>query len=65
MLTAGRTNLEQHWKKDIAPTISDWEHTIWTISSSCETNITDHVHNRRLSKFKQELLPYTVYYATR
>lgn len=54
-----RINFTQHWKKDSILTISDWELNLGEYATMAK--LTVHIHNRRLSKFKQEQFPYTEY----
>lgn len=56
ILTAGRTNLAQHWKRGTLSTIQDWK-TIIGESATME-KLTAYIHNRSLTKFKQERLFY-------
>lgn len=51
ILTAARTNLAQHWKREILPTISDWETK--TGESVAMVNLSVYIPSRCLTKFKQ------------
>lgn len=56
MFTPARINFAQHWKKDTISITSDWELKLGKCTAIVK--ITVHLHNRSVTKFKQERIPY-------
>lgn len=51
-----RRNFVQHWKKDTTLTASDWVLKLGEYAMMAKLAV--YVHNRNLTKCKQELFPY-------